>query len=49
MVHSYYGTAYFTRAGFQNPFIIQVVTNTVNVVGLNVLLANHLRANSPVC
>jgi Sugar (and other) transporter len=28
----YYGTAYFTRAGFQNPFIIQVITNTVNVV-----------------
>ena len=28
----YYGTAYFTRAGFRNPFIIQVITNTVNVV-----------------
>lgn len=28
----YYGTAYFTRAGFNNPFIIQVITNTVNVV-----------------
>lgn len=29
----YYGTAYFTRAGFQDPFIIQVITNCVNVVG----------------
>ncbi len=28
----YYGTAYFTRAGFENPFIIQVITNSVNVV-----------------
>jgi MFS transporter, SP family, sugar:H+ symporter len=28
----YYGTSYFVRAGFQNPFIIQVITNTVNVV-----------------
>lgn len=28
----YYGTSYFQRAGFQNPFIIQVITNTVNVV-----------------
>ncbi|KAF7503027.1 hypothetical protein GJ744_004703 [Endocarpon pusillum] len=28
----YYGTSYFERAGFQNPFIIQVITNTVNVV-----------------
>lgn len=28
----YYGTAYFERAGFENPFIIQVITNTVNVV-----------------
>ena len=28
----YYGTSYFERAGFENPFIIQVVTNTVNVV-----------------
>ena len=28
----YYGTAYFRRAGFQNPFTIQVITNTVNVV-----------------
>ncbi|KAF2637886.1 general substrate transporter [Massarina eburnea CBS 473.64] len=28
----YYGTQYFTRAGFQNPFIIQVITNSVNVV-----------------
>lgn len=28
----YYGTAYFTRAGFQDPFIIQVITNCVNVV-----------------
>lgn len=27
----YYGTQYFTRAGFQNPFIIQVITNSVNV------------------
>jgi sugar porter (SP) family MFS transporter len=27
----YYGTAYFTRAGFQDPFIIQVITNSVNV------------------
>lgn len=28
----YYGTSYFRRAGFENPFIIQVITNTVNVV-----------------
>jgi MFS transporter, SP family, sugar:H+ symporter len=28
----YYGTSYFKRAGFQSPFIIQVITNTVNVV-----------------
>jgi MFS transporter, SP family, sugar:H+ symporter len=28
----YYGTAYFQRAGFENPFTIQVITNTVNVV-----------------
>ncbi|KAM0719064.1 hypothetical protein Q7P37_004969 [Cladosporium fusiforme] len=28
----YYGTAYFERSGFENPFIIQVVTNCVNVV-----------------
>lgn len=28
----YYGTSYFRRAGFQNPFVIQVITNTVNVV-----------------
>ncbi|EMD91915.1 hypothetical protein COCC4DRAFT_174740 [Bipolaris maydis ATCC 48331] len=27
----YYGTQYFQRAGFQNPFIIQVITNSVNV------------------
>ncbi|PSN59837.1 glucose transporter-like protein [Corynespora cassiicola Philippines] len=27
----YYGTQYFTNAGFQNPFIIQVITNSVNV------------------
>lgn len=33
----YYGTAYFTRAGFENPFIIQVITNTVNVVCTNTL------------
>ncbi|KAF2142746.1 uncharacterized protein K452DRAFT_297283 [Aplosporella prunicola CBS 121167] len=28
----YYGTSYFQNAGFQNPFIIQVITNCVNVV-----------------
>lgn len=28
----YYGTSYFERAGIDNPFTIQVVTNTVNVV-----------------
>jgi MFS transporter, SP family, sugar:H+ symporter len=28
----YYGTTYFENAGFDNPFIIQVITNTVNVV-----------------
>lgn len=28
----YYGTTYFERAQFENPFIIQVITNTVNVV-----------------
>ncbi len=28
----YYGTSYFRRAGFENPFTIQVITNTVNVV-----------------
>lgn len=28
----YYGTQYFTNAGFKNPFIVQVITNTVNVV-----------------
>ena len=33
----YYGTAYFTRAGFQNPFIIQVITNSVNVVSIPLL------------
>ncbi|KAF2738660.1 general substrate transporter [Polyplosphaeria fusca] len=27
----YYGTSYFTNAGFQNPFIIQCITNAVNV------------------
>jgi sugar porter (SP) family MFS transporter len=27
----YYGTQYFKNAGFQRPFIIQVITNTVNV------------------
>lgn len=27
----YYGTQYFQRAGFDNPFIIQVITNCVNV------------------
>ncbi|KAF1953137.1 high affinity glucose transporter RGT2 [Byssothecium circinans] len=27
----YYGTQYFQRAGFQNPFIITVITNSVNV------------------
>jgi len=27
----YYGTQYFQNAGFQNPFIIQVITNSVNV------------------
>lgn len=28
----YYGTSYFRRAGFDRPFIIQVITNSVNVV-----------------
>jgi len=28
----YYGTQYFTNAGFKNPFITQVITNSVNVV-----------------
>ncbi|KAJ3544452.1 hypothetical protein NM208_g3042 [Fusarium decemcellulare] len=28
----YYGTSYFQRAGFDRPFIIQVITNSVNVV-----------------
>ncbi|KAI8940718.1 hypothetical protein NX059_001984 [Plenodomus lindquistii] len=27
----YYGTQYFQNAGFQNPFIISVITNSVNV------------------
>ncbi|EDU40664.1 AraJ Arabinose efflux permease [Pyrenophora tritici-repentis] len=27
----YYGTQYFQRAGFKNPFTIQVITNCVNV------------------
>lgn len=27
----YYGTSYFTNAGFRDPFIIQVITNTINV------------------
>ncbi|KAL5121597.1 Plasma membrane low glucose sensor [Pleosporales sp. CAS-2024a] len=27
----YYGTQYFTRAGFKDPFISQVITNCVNV------------------
>lgn len=27
----YYGTQYFKNAGFQNPFIIQVITNTINM------------------
>ncbi|KAK3062552.1 hypothetical protein LTS18_003831, partial [Coniosporium uncinatum] len=26
-----YGTQYFLRAGFQDPFIITVITNSVNV------------------
>ncbi|ORX90264.1 glucose transporter-like protein [Clohesyomyces aquaticus] len=28
----YYGTQYFKNAGFQSPFTIQVITNSVNVV-----------------
>jgi MFS family permease len=28
----YYGTQYFKNANFQNPFIIQVITNSVNVI-----------------
>jgi len=28
----YYGTTYFTQAGFSNPFIITIITNVVNVV-----------------
>jgi MFS transporter, SP family, sugar:H+ symporter len=28
----YYGTSYFLRAGFQNPFIIQLIINSVNMV-----------------
>lgn len=28
----YYGTQYFENAGFSNPFIITVITNTVNVL-----------------
>lgn len=28
----YYGTQYFKNAGFENAFIIQVITNSVNVV-----------------
>ncbi|KAK4990539.1 hypothetical protein LTR28_001449, partial [Elasticomyces elasticus] len=28
----YYGTQYFLNAGFSNPFIISVITNSVNVV-----------------
>jgi SP family sugar:H+ symporter-like MFS transporter len=28
----YYGTSYFANAGFENPFTIQVITNTINVV-----------------
>ncbi|OJD28915.1 high affinity glucose transporter rgt2 [Diplodia corticola] len=28
----YYGTQYFQNAGFQNPFVISVITNSVNVV-----------------
>jgi len=27
----YYGTQYFTNAGFQNPFTIQIITNAVNI------------------
>jgi len=27
----YYGTQYFTNAGFRNPFIIQIITNAVNI------------------
>ncbi|CAO2649443.1 Nn.00g068280.m01.CDS01 [Neocucurbitaria sp. VM-36] len=27
----YYGTQYFENAGFRNPFVIQVITNSVNV------------------
>ncbi|KAF1829685.1 general substrate transporter [Decorospora gaudefroyi] len=27
----YYGTQYFERANFRNPFVIQVITNSVNV------------------
>ncbi|TKA72987.1 hypothetical protein B0A49_03064 [Cryomyces minteri] len=27
----YYGTQYFTNAGFSNPFIVTVITNSVNV------------------
>jgi SP family sugar:H+ symporter-like MFS transporter len=28
----YYGTSYFQNAGFQNAFIIQIITNSVNIV-----------------
>lgn len=28
----YYGTSFFARSGIRNPFTIQVITNTVNVV-----------------
>jgi MFS transporter, SP family, sugar:H+ symporter len=28
----YYGTQYFKNAHFQNPFVIQVITNCVNVI-----------------
>ena len=28
----YYGTSYFTNAGFSNPFIIQIITGVINVV-----------------
>ena len=27
----YYGTSYFTNAGFKNPFIIQIITGVINV------------------
>ncbi|CAN9360427.1 unnamed protein product [Alternaria alternata] len=40
----YYGTQYFQNAGFRDPFIIQVITNCVNVISNSLLGSSCLGA-----